>query len=460
MPPVPSTPISPRTSPFHFPYPYSLDPLPDDLRIGLKPVGVFALLSVISTFFLFSWITYRLISWRSHYRTYVGYNQYVVLVYNLLLADMIQSISFLFSFHWISIDKIIAPTGACYGQAALLHIGDVSSGFFVLAIAIHTWLSVIKGYRPPYALFLFFVVGIWIFALLLTVVGPLMHRDRFFTRAGAWCWISQNYEAERLWLHYIWIFIDEFGTMIIYGLIFVRLRGQLKSIVHVNSRSTNSVGLTKAARYMILYPAIYMILTLPLAAGRMAAMTGVTLPDTYYCIAGSLMTSCGWLDALLYTLTRRALISTELMPNNPNNSRGTNSHSRPTVAEPDPNVSGWEIHSFDKANANGDTMRTVTITGGNRGRAGGSGSVNSERGRSQTGGSPHARSGSSSLSLRAPSPVGSTDSIKKLVGLGGVTAETKVEVHIESAIESDTDSGQMHLPTRSQGQNIRFKAWS
>ena len=261
---------------------------------------------------------------------------------------------------------------------------------------------------------------------------------------------------ERLWLHYIWIFIDEFGTMMIYGVIFVRLRGQLKSIVHMNNpRSSNGSELTKAARYMILYPVIYVILTLPLAAGRMAAMAGITLPDTYYCVAGSLITSCGWLDALLYTLTRRVIISTELM-NKPN------SHSRPTVAESDPNVSGWEIHSFDKATANGDTVRTVTITGGNRARDSGgwSGSSGGKRGRSRGPTSSHARSGSS-VSPRVPSPVGSGDSVQKLVaGLGGVTAETKLEVHIAPAEESDADSGQVQLPARSQSQSVRFKAWS
>ena len=254
--------------------------------------------------------------------------------------------------------------------------------------------------------------------------------------------------------------------MMIYGVIFVRLRGQVKSIVHMNNpRSSNASDLTKAARYMILYPAIYVILTLPLAAGRMAAMTGITLPDTYYCVAGSLMTSCGWLDALLYTLTRRVLISTELM-NKPNsrsaNSHSTNSHSRPTVVEPDPNVSGWEIHSFDKATANGDAVRTVTITGGNSARDSGgwSGGSGGKRGRSRGPASSHARNGSS-VSPRVPSPVGSEDSVQKLVaGLGGVTTETKLEVHIAPAEESDADSGQVHLPARSQSQSVRFKAWS
>jgi hypothetical protein len=65
---------------------------------------------------------------------------------------------------------------------------------------------------------------------------------------------------------------------------------------------------------MVLYPIIYVILTLPLAAGRMAAMAGRKLPITYYCVAGALLTSCGWLDTLLYTLTRRVFIKPEGNP--------------------------------------------------------------------------------------------------------------------------------------------------
>ncbi|OCK83792.1 family A G protein-coupled receptor-like protein [Lepidopterella palustris CBS 459.81] len=419
-------------APQYFPYPYSLDPLPKDIKNGLIPVGIFALLSVISTFILLAWITYRLVSWRQHYRAYVGYNQYVLLIYNLLLADLQQSVAFLISFHWIGQDKILAPTSACFAQAWLLHIGDVSSGFFVLAIAIHTWLAVVKGYKMPYKTFVAFILGIWAFAVILTLLGPAIHKSLFFTRAGAWCWISQMYESERLWLHYLWIFIDEFGTIIIYGSIFLHLRGQLKNIIHANHASSSN-KLTQATRYMILYPAVYVVLTLPLAAGRMAAMTGTVLPDVYYCIAGSLLTSCGWLDAALYTLTRRVLVSNELT-NTPR------SRTRPD----DPNGQGWEIHSFDKGTGIGDPhARTVTITGGSR-----TSNIATDRGRAAAITIPaerkftHLRRGSS-VSLEV-SPVGSTDSIIKLpagafVGFGGVKAETKVEVRIEP-LESDRES--------------------
>lgn len=58
------------------------------------------------------------------------------------------------------------------------------------------------------------------------------------------------------------------------------------------------------------YPAFYVALTLPLAAGRLAAMTGTTLSPVYYSIAGSMMASCGFIDVILYVTTRKALVGT------------------------------------------------------------------------------------------------------------------------------------------------------
>ena len=65
---------------------------------------------------------------------------------------------------------------------------------------------------------------------------------------------------------------------------------------------------------MVLYPTIYVICTLPLAAGRMASMTGVTVTYWYYCLAGAAIASCGWLDVLLYACTRRALVFSDKPP--------------------------------------------------------------------------------------------------------------------------------------------------
>ena len=77
----------------------------------------------------------------------------------------------------------------------------------------------------------------------------------------------------------------------------------------LNGTSRAELASTKrAAKYMIIYPTIYVFCTLPLAGGRLAAMTGVQVLYWYYCLAGSAITSCGWLDVLLYAVTRRVII--------------------------------------------------------------------------------------------------------------------------------------------------------
>jgi hypothetical protein len=97
----------------YFPPPYSALNLPPGLRYGLVPVGLLATLSLAATSALILFILSRFVSWRQHYKTFIGYNQYVVLVLNLLLADFQQSAALVLSFHWIREDYILAPHPVC-----------------------------------------------------------------------------------------------------------------------------------------------------------------------------------------------------------------------------------------------------------------------------------------------------------------------------------------------------------
>lgn len=73
---------------------------------------------------------------------------------------------------------------------------------------------------------------------------------------------------------------------------------------HNDDRKTTA----RAARYMVIYPFVYVLCTLPLASGRAAAMAGRDVPYAYYCLAGAAITSNGWLDVILYAFTRRSLV--------------------------------------------------------------------------------------------------------------------------------------------------------
>ncbi|KAI5357614.1 Putative G protein-coupled receptor GPR1 [Septoria linicola] len=306
----------------YFPEPYSSAKLDHAQRYGMIPIASLATLSVISTICLISFIVNRMIGWKGHYRTWVGYNQYVVLVLNLILADLQQSSAFLINWHWYRVDQILAPSPPCFAQGWLLHSGDVSGGFFVLSIALHTYYTAVHGKRIGNKTFAAIVVGIWTWTYFLTAIGVWMHGTRkYFTAAGSWCWVSSAFEINRLWTHYVWIFMIQFSTILIYLAIFCSLRKKTKRLLNGGQVPSNSPAATtikavnRIAVLMMLYPFVYVVLTLPLSAGRMWTMSHGAEPTSnlYTCIAGSLLTSCGWVDSLLYTLTRKRLLQ-DTMP--------------------------------------------------------------------------------------------------------------------------------------------------
>lgn len=163
-----------------------IDPLPTVQRNGLIAITVLAVISTVATLSLLLFITYRLIFWRKNYTHYIGYNQYVVLIYNLLLADLQQSVAFLICAHWAANNYIHSPSAACFLQGFWLQIGDPSSGLFVLAIAAHTFLLVTLGRKMEHRIFVACVVGLWVFVALLVIIPIASHGMDTFVPSGAW----------------------------------------------------------------------------------------------------------------------------------------------------------------------------------------------------------------------------------------------------------------------------------
>ncbi|KAI4594800.1 hypothetical protein KJ359_007603 [Pestalotiopsis sp. 9143b] len=291
--------------------PNSLTGMSDSIYGGLLAIGFLATISVLFTSVLLSFITWRMISWRQHYTTFIGRNQSLVLIYQLILADFLQSLGFLISFHWAANREIVGPNGECFAQGWLIQIGDVASAFFVLAIAIHTTYQIIYNRSLQYKTFVMLLLATWAFATLLASLAPMTSGRYVFLRAGMWCWISSEHENLRLLLHYLWIFIVQFSAIIVYIAGYWHLyRSKRPDAIMIHG--AGEAALRRASTTMLAYALIYTVLTLPLAAGRMAAMSHDTVPDQYYLFAGALFTSSGWVDTVLYALTRRALLAAEL----------------------------------------------------------------------------------------------------------------------------------------------------
>jgi len=111
------------------------------------------------------------------------------------------------------------------------------------------------------------------------------------------------------------VFLVQFGTVLIYIAIFILLRAKTRHGFPIIEEDQDPnrptiLAVNRITKLMMLYPCVYVLLTLPLCAGRMWSYTqhGQAYSDGFACVAGGMITSCGWVDGLLYTLTRRRLL--------------------------------------------------------------------------------------------------------------------------------------------------------
>ncbi|KIH92481.1 hypothetical protein SPBR_02494 [Sporothrix brasiliensis 5110] len=292
-------------------------------------------------------------------------NQFLLLLYNLLLADMHQSLAFMLNAVWVKNDAFIIKSSTCWSQGFFVSNGDLSASLFIAAIAIHTYSVISRGYKPPQWVVNAACISIWVFTYGLALIGIAATRngatsDGFYVRASAWCWINQQFETLRLVTHYLFIFITLALTSLLYTLVFLSLRRKQKlqqrqqeqrlklapnhslsqfqaSKSSVNIRlapiaipspgpaspiiaavdlenngndNNNETAMGDSLRHpgFLIYPIIYVVCTLPLALGRIATMAGAEVPLGYFCAAGALITSNGWLDVLLWGSTRRNIV--------------------------------------------------------------------------------------------------------------------------------------------------------
>jgi len=249
-----------------------------------------------------------------------------------------------------------------------------------------------------------------------------LHYDSRQDGDGSDAWTFEGCNADTLQ-------IIEFGTVLIYIATFYQLRKKTSKLFdgqrvgHNVPNAATVAAVNRITKMMTLYPCVYVVLTLPLSAGRMWTMAhhGANVSDAFACTAGALLASCGWVDSLLYTLTRKRLLQDTMHGEGGN---GGSSGRRTT--------SNWES---DELGSKGIThTRTVTVQGGH---------LMDTLGRED---SMAQRSHSKDPSFeRPPSPTGSIDPILDDLSRQGRT-KTQVTVGMQEISEYGEKDGTSNVP--------------
>lgn len=124
-------------------------------------------------------------------------NQFLILIYNLLVADLHQSIAFALNSTWINRNAVLVDTKTCWAQGFFVSTGDLSSSMFITLIAVHTFFSVVKGYRPSQRTLYMSIGLVWLFVyfistLPIAITNNGREHGGFFVRAGAWVRLNEQ----------------------------------------------------------------------------------------------------------------------------------------------------------------------------------------------------------------------------------------------------------------------------
>ena len=101
--------------------PDGLDPLPAVLKRGLVAVAFFGVLSLVASTGLFCYLSYKLCRW--YYKGHLsnGANQFLLLIYNLLLADIQQAMAFSLTAVYVANDHLEVGTTTCWANGSFSH---------------------------------------------------------------------------------------------------------------------------------------------------------------------------------------------------------------------------------------------------------------------------------------------------------------------------------------------------
>lgn len=147
----------------------------------------------------------------------------------LLGSYLLSSISGILSARWL-MDGGVTQGTLCIAQAVLTGMGGFGSAYFIVAMGVHTFNTLVLRHRQPNWLIAAFLM-LGLIGMIAIGVGPSsasnIKSGPVYSSAGAMCAITEYYPILRLILRLLPMFTAALLSTVIYSLIFLILRGTL-----------------------------------------------------------------------------------------------------------------------------------------------------------------------------------------------------------------------------------------
>ncbi|KAH8824278.1 hypothetical protein DL96DRAFT_1712563 [Flagelloscypha sp. PMI_526] len=270
----------------------------------LGVVGVITLLSIIV--FIASGVLHRTKNYR---KTHINGHFHA-----LLLANALQGIGSVMNFVWVE-RKGVNQDVVCSAQAGIKQAGNVGTAMIM---------------RQRY--FYLGLTFLWALVVLVVLVGPFAIQQPedgpYFGITGTWCWITAGYSKSRFYLEYFLEFLSAGFCLIIYILLLLRVRGNLRKSNKgrwlltlrpadwqvIVGRDLLDSSMLKVVKSMVWFPVVYTLLIVPIACARLTEFSGKKVPYAVTIICSTLFNLTGFFNVVLLFWTSKRFPSAETIP--------------------------------------------------------------------------------------------------------------------------------------------------
>jgi len=296
---------------------------------GAIAINVFAVLSTFAPFTIacrLLWLAIRQkVSPRtSEPREWIFFNtQLGYYAGCLLIANMFSGIAGLIGLVWTA-NKGITEGGLCTLQAILTQIANWSMAYFTVAIAVHTFNTLVLQKRQSILVAGTAISVGWISAGILAA-GPFIDPKQYkfgpgYGASGLSCGVRSVYPKAQFFFHLFPIFVASVLSAILYSVIFLVLRGTLnikggiKLTLDPEERWVSGKSMenyhrfvARIARSMLWYPVAYIALLVPYSVTRLLVISGFTVAFGFMILAYTCWSVLGVVNVFLLYNTFRVL---------------------------------------------------------------------------------------------------------------------------------------------------------
>lgn len=114
-------------------------------------------------------------------------NPLLLLIYNLLLADISLSMAYVGNIAWLRMNSMYAPSPLCTMQGFVVGFGCLTTSGFLFAISIFSYLGIIRGYKATTRDVVVACCAVWSFSVILACIAPMYYHDQsLYGRETMW----------------------------------------------------------------------------------------------------------------------------------------------------------------------------------------------------------------------------------------------------------------------------------